>query len=369
MAKQGDSPSFHVALEQIGRELRLVDDELQQMASLFALDAGGSPLHDELAGHHQTEAIALLGFLEVMGGHQNGSTRVGQAVDHRPECAPCQRVHAGGWLVEKDHARLMHDGGAERHALLPSSRQTAGDLVLLSFEFRKRQHPPDLFRTLVARNTVYAGIKLQVVLDREVVVQRELLRHVSNALPHASRPHSSFAGKLYIACRRREEAAKHLYSGRLACAVGSEQAVDLAVANLQVHVRDSREIAEPPGEVSRTDGHAAAQIAMGVAAGKRLFVDDLAQTAKFRDKHIFQSRLVFMDLGRGNTHGTQIFDQKTFGLIRSVHQEVQTVAEALHVENVFSRTAQAGDHPLGLAQLWSTQFQPSRAQTGAQLVR
>src|SRR5579872_4395812 len=60
IAKQGDAPSFHVSLEQIGRWLGLVDHELQQMTALFALDAGRRPLHNEFAGNHQAEAITLL---------------------------------------------------------------------------------------------------------------------------------------------------------------------------------------------------------------------------------------------------------------------------------------------------------------------
>ncbi|HXI43500.1 MAG TPA: hypothetical protein VNH83_26195, partial [Bryobacteraceae bacterium] len=87
---------------------------------------------------------------------------------------------------------------------------------------------------------------------------------------------------MYLACRRREKAAEHFYRGRLASAVGSEQAIDLAVSNLQVDVRDSREIPEPPREVGCADRYPSLQIVMGVTTGERLFVDDLAQAAEFR---------------------------------------------------------------------------------------
>src|SRR5207249_1044809 len=261
----------------------------------------------------------------------------------------------------------MHNGGAEGHALLPSSRQTAGDLVLLAFETRKRQYPPDFFCAFMVGNTVYAGKKVQVVFNGKVVVQRELLGHVSDALPHNSRSHATLARQLYLAFRWREEAAKHFYGGRLACAVGSEQAIDLAISNLQVHVRDSREIAEPPGEVGCADSYPSLQVVMRVTARKRLFVDDLAQATEFRDKHVFQCRFILMYLGRGNARGTQLFVQKAFGLVRFVHQQVQAVTETLHVENFFSRTAEAGNHPLGFAQLRSAEFQTSGAQTGSQL--
>ena len=92
------------------------------------------------------------------------------------------------------------------------------------------------FYAFIVGNTIYAGKKVQVVFDGKVVVQRELLGHVSDALSHNSRSHATFARQLYLAFRWREEAAKHFYGGRLACAVGSEQAIDLAISNLQVHV-------------------------------------------------------------------------------------------------------------------------------------
>ena len=91
------------------------------------------------------EAIALLGFFEIVRGDENGGAGVGEAIDHAPEGAAGEGIDAGGWFVEKEHARLVHDGGAEGYALLPSARKAAGDLVLLAFEAGEGEHPATSF--------------------------------------------------------------------------------------------------------------------------------------------------------------------------------------------------------------------------------
>src|SRR5947207_5558589 len=50
VAKERHSPGLHVFLKQIRRPLRLVDDELQQMTGLSALDTAWGSLRNQLAG-------------------------------------------------------------------------------------------------------------------------------------------------------------------------------------------------------------------------------------------------------------------------------------------------------------------------------
>src|ERR1700722_13915707 len=103
------------------------------MTGLLVFDATRISLHNQLARHHQSEAIALLRFLQIMRSHENGSARVGQPVDHGPERTARQRIHARSWFVKKQNTGLMHDGRAKSHTLLPSAWQAARNLVLLAF--------------------------------------------------------------------------------------------------------------------------------------------------------------------------------------------------------------------------------------------
>src|SRR6185436_20942474 len=146
-------------------------------------------------------------------------------------------IDAGGGLVEEEHARLVHDGRAERDALLPAAGQAARDLLVPALEPRERQHPADLLLALAVRNSVDAGEELEVLPHGQVVVEGEPLGHVADALADVLRAEvAALARQPDLAAAGIEQAAQHLDGGRLAGAVRAEQAVDLAVPDLEAHV-------------------------------------------------------------------------------------------------------------------------------------
>ena len=53
----------------------------------------------------------------------------GELEQQVPQLAARDRVDAGGRLVEEDHARLVHQRGAEREPLLPAAREQAGAAI------------------------------------------------------------------------------------------------------------------------------------------------------------------------------------------------------------------------------------------------
>src|SRR5262249_19237123 len=180
-------PPLGVLLQKIRSTLRLVYDELNQVTLLPLLNSAWGSLSNKLAGHHQTETIALLGFFEVVGGHQDRSALIRQPVDQSPKSSACKRIYARGRFVEKEDAGFMHDRCAKRHALLPPARQTSGDLVLVVFQPRKRQHPFHLFPALLLQHAVDSSKELEVLLNGQIVIQRKLLRHITDPLPHCAR--------------------------------------------------------------------------------------------------------------------------------------------------------------------------------------
>ena len=167
------------------RALRLVDDELEQMAALRALDCRWAAFGDQFAGHHEAQPVALLGFFQIVGGHQNRGARVGQPVDHGPEGTARQRIDAGGGLVEEQDAavRAGWPRRTPRAASSPAAGCRSADLLA----------PPDPENEITQRifsarsslgHAVDAGEEFEVLVDREVVVERELLRHVADLLAH-----------------------------------------------------------------------------------------------------------------------------------------------------------------------------------------
>src|SRR6476660_5380846 len=99
----------------------------------------------------------------------------------------------------------MQDRGAERNALLPAAWKTTRDLVLLPFQSREFENPALLLVAFLVGDSVHAGEKVQVLVDTQIVVERELLRHVADLLAHALGPQSApFTRQFHCACGRRE---------------------------------------------------------------------------------------------------------------------------------------------------------------------
>ena len=372
VAEQRHAPALGVVLQQVRGALRLVDEELQQVAGLAALDAAGSAFGHEFAGDHEAEAIALLGFLEIVSGHQNGGAGIGQPVDHGPEGAARQRIDAGGRLVEKQHARLVHDGGAEGHALLPAAGQAAGDLILLALEAGKREHPLALFLALAFGHAVHAGKKFEIFLNGQIVVERKFLRHVADALAHALRAGeraAAAAGQLNFTARGIEQAAQHLDGGGFARAVGAEQAVDFAVLHFHVEVSDRGERSELLGEIAGADGDLPAQVAVIVPAGKRAFRASRAPgCAAWRRRYFRASARRCADL-QWRCRPRPGARRERVALRRIVHQQIQPVAESLHVDDCALLASERREHAFGLAQVGGAQFQAFRVQARTQLRR
>src|SRR6185369_12763819 len=88
--------------------------------------------------------------------------------------------------------------------------------------------------------------------------ERELLRHVADLLPHALRAQpAALAGEAHDSRARLDQAAEHLDRGGLARAIGAEEAVDLAIAHLEVDILHGLEAPEALCEGPGADRHAA----------------------------------------------------------------------------------------------------------------
>ena len=127
----------------------------------------------------------------------------------------------------------MHDGCSKSHTLFPTSRQFTRDLILSLLQSGELEDPVPFCFTLILRHAVYASEKLEVLPDGKIVVKREFLRHVANALADGrGSQFALLAGQLHTSRRWLQQAAKHLNHGRLAGPVCAKQTVDLAVLHL-----------------------------------------------------------------------------------------------------------------------------------------
>src|SRR4029077_650182 len=100
-----------------------------------------------------------------------------------------------------------------------------------------------------ARQSVDVGEIVEVLRDRQIAVERELLRHVAETRTRAARGARQVDPRdAGITARWHEQHAEHAERRRLAGAVGPEQAVDLAGAHFEADVIGRHEVAESPGQ-------------------------------------------------------------------------------------------------------------------------
>ena len=117
-------------------------------------------------------------------------------------------------------------------------------------------------RAFLGRQVEKAGVKFEVLPDRQFGIERERLRHVADAI---ARAHVAGVERLAeqqrLAFARRQQAGQHLHRRGLAAAVRADEAEDLAALDGEAHAVDGGEIAEPAGQVARDDDRRAVNYA------------------------------------------------------------------------------------------------------------
>src|SRR5580704_8182501 len=122
----------------------------------------------------------------------------------------------------------MQNRAAESQTLLPSARKQPGHHVDL---VRKAGHAQNVVLAFGAPrlcDTIDAAEEINVLADRQVVIQRELLRHIADvALDVLALGANIEAGHRGLAFRRIEESAEDANGRALPCSVRAEKSKDL----------------------------------------------------------------------------------------------------------------------------------------------
>ena len=209
---------------------------------------------DRAAGQHLAigdvaDAVAALGLVHVVGGDQHGQPAARQPMDLVPEFAPRLGVDAGGGLVEQQQLRLVHDAGGERQPLLPAARQSARQLVAARRQAEFLERARDML--LDRLQLVETRHEFEVLADREILVERELLRHVADlALDLQRFGPDVVAEHRALALVGRQQAAHDADGGGLARSVRPEEADDLALRDIHRHMVDDGLGAEALDEIA-----------------------------------------------------------------------------------------------------------------------
>jgi hypothetical protein len=198
------------------------------------------------------DAVAALGLVHVMGRDEHGQAVGCEPMNLVPELAPRLRIDACGRLIEQQQLRPVHDAGGEREAVLPAARKLPRELMAARGQAQIGERACD--RLASRPEIVEARHKEQILLDRQVLVEREPLGHVADlGLDAAALANDVVAQHRSLARVRGQEPADHADSRRLARAVGPEKADDLARGDFERNVIDDDGRAEPLGEVRYVD--------------------------------------------------------------------------------------------------------------------
>src|SRR6185369_534889 len=171
------------------------------------------------------QPVAALRLVHVVGRDEEGEPLGGERVDLLPELAARLGVDAGRRLVEQQQLGLVDQAGGEREALLPAAGELAGELLLPSRESEPLEARFDARAPV--RDRVHARDEVEVLAEAQVLPEAEALRHVPDAPLDALAVLQDVEAEAGAApAVGVQEAAEHADEGRLAAAVGAEEAAD-----------------------------------------------------------------------------------------------------------------------------------------------
>ena len=172
-----------------------------------------------------------------------------QLAEHVPDGAPALRVQARRRLVEEEHAGRVQDAARDLEAPPHAAGEVARDLVAALPEADLVEPVLDPLAQRAAREAVHLSLDREVLADGQVLVGRLRLGNRADRAPHGGPVGDDVVALDTGAARgRRQERRQHPDEGRLAGAVGAEQAVDLAGLDGEGHGVVGDEVAEAFGQ-------------------------------------------------------------------------------------------------------------------------
>ena len=214
---------------------------LERRAPDLGLERLRRPAGHDLAAVDDREVVGEhVGLLEVLRRQEDRDAVVARQARHLlPHVGAALRVEPGGRLVEEEDARVMHERERQVEPALHAAR-VAADLAV------RRVGEADALEQRVAaraplglRHALERGLEAHVLAAGEQRVERRLLERRADLAPHRGAVlHDVAPGHARGARGGRQQRGEHQHGGRLAGAVGPEEAIDLAGLDPQVDAVD-----------------------------------------------------------------------------------------------------------------------------------
>ena len=229
--------------------------DLDERARIGREDLGAGPGRHDPPLVEEREARGVLGLVHVGGRNDDREPLVVERVQDLPELAARNGVDARRRFVEEEKVRARQERRDERELLLHAAGEGAGEAGPESIEPDAGKKVLRARRGLVRRNGVEAGPERQVLVHREILVEREALGHESEGDVVA----------VGAAGRGLEQAGDDPEERRLAGAVGPDEREQLAARDREVDAAQRPAAPEGPDELRGAD-HLAEPAAASPAA-------------------------------------------------------------------------------------------------------
>ena len=193
-----------------------VGDQVAAAAQAFGQFPRGAAV-GQFAVLQQQHLIAALRFIQIGGGPDHRHALPSHFPHHRPEFPPAYRVHANAGFIQQQHLGTGHQGAGQAQLLLHAAGQPPGQALDEGRQAGEAQQDgKDGLRFLLAQ-AAQTGVEAQVLIDGEVLVEAEALRHVAGDAVNRSRlPHWVVASHLQGAAAGRHQPGQHPHEGGLA---------------------------------------------------------------------------------------------------------------------------------------------------------
>ena len=220
--------------------------EADDVGADHALEGVGGVERHQLPLVDDGDAVAVLGLLHVVSGHEDGDGVLPLQLDYVvPDVLAGLGVEADGRLVEEEDVRVVEHAAGDLEAAPHAAGVGADDGVAAVPEVDDAERFFDARGVLFAGHVVDVGVEAHVLVGGEAVVEGRVLEDEADGLADGVPLGGDVvAGDSGAAGGRAHEGAEDVDGGGLAGAVRAEEAEYLALLHLEADVVDGGKGAE-----------------------------------------------------------------------------------------------------------------------------
>ena len=231
----------------------LQDDEIR--TDLVFEVFGAVQSHDPSPVDDRHPVTEVVGLLHVVGGDDHGHPlRPVHILDIFPDVPPGLGVQTQRGLVQEQDVGMVHQASGDLQPPLHPARVVLQENVGLLSQVYQVQNILDPLLPQAGVHAVHPAVEVQVLPARELAVHAGILEDHPDGAAHGV-PLSAdiMTPDQGAAIGGPDHCGEHLDYGALARAVGSQEAKEFALLDMEIHLVHGGEPVEPHGQTARGD--------------------------------------------------------------------------------------------------------------------